>query len=99
MSNAMPFSYMFLLPSLETHRLFHIMFIILSTKFTNEFPLCRNSKHSYSHVMTFFRSFHFHFSTLERLFQIKLQRFIPTKQKVKPVLSIMLVSNVSVSRD
>lgn len=63
MSNAVLFSNMFLLPTLDTHRLFHIMFIILSTKFSNEFPFCRNSKHSYSHVMTFIRSFYFHFSS------------------------------------
>lgn len=45
-----------LAPSLDTHRMFHIMFIILSTKITNEFPSCRNRKHYYSHVMTIFRS-------------------------------------------
>ena len=81
------------------HNMFLIMFIILSTKFTNEFPLFKNPKHSYSHVMTFVRSLYFHFPSLEPLPQIKVQRFIPTKQQAKLVLSIMLIFNVLVSRD
>jgi hypothetical protein len=44
----MLFSHLFLLTILDSHRLSHIMFTILSTKFTNELPLFRNSKYYYS---------------------------------------------------
>lgn len=89
----MLFSHLFFPTILDSHKLSHIMFTIISTKFTNEFPLFRNRKQYYS------RHDIFHYCSLVSLHKIKVQRFVPTKQKAKPVLSIMLIFNVLGSRD